>query len=231
MPDRTKPGATKRYITARTFRFLGELARNNNRGWFNANKDRYIEEVREPLLDFVEALAPKLAKISPHLLADPRPVGGSLFRVYRDIRFSKDKRPYKTYAGMSFRHVEGRDAHGAGYYLHIEPGRVFTAGGMWRPPAEALKLVRDAIAAQPERWKRIARRTPLDEGDRLKRAPRGYDPEHPLIEDLKRRGFTISARFTQREACAPDFLSRFAASCRRAAPLMEFLTNAVGLRW
>ena len=220
------------YITPKTFRFLGELARHNDREWFNANKQRYLDEVRDPLLDLVEAFGPKLAKISPKLVADPRPVGGSLFRIYRDTRFSRDKSPYKTHAGMSFRHVDGREVAAPGFYLHIEPGRVFTAAGMWHPPSDSLKQVRDAIIAHPERWKRATRgrgRTLDDGGERLKRPPRGYDAEHPLLEDLKRKGFTVSTSFTQKQACAPDFLDQFAGACRRAVPLMEFLTEAVGL--
>ncbi len=220
-------------ITPRTFAFLHELARNNNRAWFEANRERYLREVRDPLLRFVAAFAPRLAKISDHMVADPRPVGGSLFRIYRDTRFSRDKSPYKAQAGMSFRHVEGRDVHGPVFYLHLEPGTVFSAAGIWRPPPETLAQVRDAIVARPERWRRATRACPLSdhEGDRLKRVPRGYDPDHPLAEDLKRLSFTTSARFTQRDACAHDFIDRFEQACRTATPLMEFLTSAVGLRW
>ncbi|MGH7392725.1 MAG: DUF2461 domain-containing protein [Candidatus Rokuibacteriota bacterium] len=220
-------------ITPRTFAFLRQLPENNNRPWFEANKHRYLREVRDPLLRFVAAFAPRLQKISPHMVADPRPVGGSLFRIYRDTRFSRDKSPYKAQAGMSFRHLEGRDVHGPVFYLHLEPGTVFSAAGMWRPPPEAVTQVRDAIVAGPGRWRRATRACPLSdhEGDRLKRVPRGYDPEHPNAQDLKRLSFTTATRFTQREACAPDFLDRFEEACRKATPLMEFLTDAVGLRW
>ena len=225
--------SNSRYVTPSTFRFLRELARNNNREWFNANKERYIEEVREPLLSFVEAFGAKLEKISSSMVADPRPNGGSLFRIYRDTRFSKNKSPYKTYAGMTFRHVDGRDVTAPSFYLHLEPGRVFTAAGMWHPPSDALKQVRDALVEHPERWQRATRGRgrALDDSDRLKRAPRGFDPEHPLVEDLRRKSFTIGSSFSQKEACAPDFLNRFAQASRRAGPLMEFLTRAVGLRW
>ena len=220
------------YITPRTFRFFRELARHNDREWFEANKRRYLEEVRDPLVRFIEAFGPKLARISAHMVADPRPVGGSLFRIYRDTRFSKDKRPYKTHAGLSFRHAEGRDVHAPVFYLHLEPGSVFAAAGMWRPPAESVKLVRDAIVAHPERWKRVTHTCPLGEpGDGLQRTPRGYDPEHPLVADLKRQSFITTTSFTEKEACAPDFLDRFAQACRRATPLMRFLTGAVGLPW
>ncbi len=216
------------HITPRTFRFLKDLARNNDREWFNANKQRYIDEVRDPLLRWVGDFGPKLEKISPHLLADPRPVGGSLFRIYRDTRFARDKSPYKTYAGLTFRHIDGKEVSAPGFYLHLEPGRIFTAAGMWHAPNEALTQVRDAIVKDPERWQRITRKVPLDEGsDALKRAPRGYDPEHPLVEDLKRKGFTASTNFTQSEACAADFLKRVTHACRATAPLMAFLADAV----
>jgi uncharacterized protein (TIGR02453 family) len=160
-------------------------------------------------------------------------VGGSLFRIYRDTRFSPDKRPYKTQAGMSFRHRSGRDVHGPVFYLHLEPGNVFAAAGVWHPPAETLARVRDAIVAEAGRWRRVraSRAAALDEGDALKRPPRGYDPGHPFVEDLKRRSFTSSTPFTQAEACAPDFLARFARACRSKSPLMQFLSGAVGLPW
>ncbi len=223
------------HITPAIFRFLRELAQNNNREWFQSNKARYIEEVRDPLLAFIEDFAPRLGKISKNMLADPRPVGGSLFRIYRDTRFSRDKSPYKTHVGMSFRHVDGRDVHGPVFYLHLEPpGTVFSAAGMWHPSSETLGQVRDAIVAHPGRWKRAlaARGVELDAGhDSLKRPPRGYDPEDPFVEDLKRKSFTASTTFTQKEACQADFPATFAKSCRQKSPLMEFLTNAVGLPW
>ena len=219
-------------INPRIFRFLKELESNNNREWFNANKQRYLDEVRDPLLAFVSEFGAVLKKISPNMVADPRPSGGSLFRIYRDTRFAKDKSPYKTYAAMSFRNVKGVSA--PGFYLHLQPGRIFAGAGMWHPPAEALASVRDAIVDQPEEWKRATRGKgrALDDGsERLKRAPRGYDPEHPLVEDLKRKGFMRSETFTQKEVCAPDFIKRFGASCRRSSPLMAFLSNAVGVDW
>jgi uncharacterized protein (TIGR02453 family) len=220
------------YVSPRTFQFLRELAAHNERAWFETNKQRYHAEVRDPLLRFVADFEPKLLRISRHMVADPRPVGGSLFRIYRDTRFSKDKSPYKTQVGMSFRHAEGRDVHGPVFYLHLEPGTVFAAAGLWHPPADTLKAVRDAIVERPERWKRALTGIGLDDDeDALKRLPRGYDPEHPCADDLRRRSFTASTFLSQTDACSPDFLARFAEACRRKAPLMEFLTRAVGLPW
>lgn len=232
-PARSGPAGP---ITPKLFRFLRELEQNNEREWFERNKQRYLDEVRDPLLRFVEDFAPRLRKISPHLLADARPVGGSLFRIYRDVRFSRDKRPYKTAAALSFRHVAGKRVPSAGLYLHLEPGSVFAGVGMWRPDAETLQRVREAIAEHPRRWERAlsnrAFRSVFEpDGERLARPPRGYSADHPQIEHLKYKSFTATAPYTQRQACAPDFVDRFAQTCKRAAPFLEFLNRAVGLEW
>lgn len=223
-------------ITPRTFKFLRELAQHNDREWFAANKQRYLDEVRDPLLQFVAEFGGRLRTISRHMVADPSPVGGSLFRIHRDTRFSPDKRPYKTHAGMTFRHAAGRDVHGPVFYLHLEPGAVFMAAGMWHPQPDALAKIRDAIVADPRGWKSVRehRAFKIDaghDGDQLKRVPRGYDPEHPFGDDLRRKSFTASTSFKQSDACAPAFPARLAKACQAKAPLMRFLTRAVGLSW
>jgi len=219
-------------ITPRLFRFLRELERNNEREWFNANKPRYLADVRDPLLAFIAAFAPELAKIAPEMVADPRPVGGSLFRIHRDTRFANDKSPYKTHAAMAFRHAAGKDVPSPAFYLHLGPGSVFAGAGIWHPMPDTLKQVRDAIVARPERWLRATRgkgSAALDEDDeRLSRPPRGYDAEHPLVEDLKRKSFTSGTSFSEKDACAPGFPGAFAKACRRATPLVAFLSEAVG---
>lgn len=214
------------------FKFLRQLARNNDRVWFNANKERYVAEVRDPLLAFIAAFAPELAKIDPRMVADPRPIGGSLFRIYRDTRFAKDKSPYKTHAAMHFRGAADRNTPVPGFYLHLAPGDVLAGAGIWHPDPDTLKQIRDAIAKDPERWRRASRAKgcALDEDDeRLSRPPRGYDPEHPFVEDLKRKSFTTSTAFSEKDACAPGFVRDYAAACKRALPLMGFLGAAVGL--
>jgi len=218
-------------IPPSAFAFLRALKRNNDRSWFNANKERYVAELRDPLLHFIAAFAPKLAKINRHLIADPSPNGGSLFRIYRDTRFAKDKSPYKTHAGLYFAPPGGRESPGAGFYLHVEPGNVFMAGGIWHPDPDTLKRIRDAIAAKPAPWKKAKKSVPLDDGEKLSRPPRGYDPEHPLVEDLKRKSFTTTREFSEAQASAPDFADRYAAACRDAVPLMKFLAGAVGVPW
>ncbi len=223
-------------VTPELFRFLAALRRNNNRQWFERNKPRYLTVVREPLQDFIEAFGPRLGKISPHLVADPRANGGSLFRIYRDTRFARDKTPYKTHAGIQFRHALGKDVHAPGLYLHLEPGNVFAAVGLWHPVSDSLRAIRSAIVAHPERWTRAIRdprfrRAFRLEGDRLTRPPRGFDPDHALVEDLKRKDFIAVADLTEEEACAPGFIDKFARLCARSDPFMKFLTTAVGLRW
>jgi len=224
------------YFGPEFFEFLVELWANNNREWFRINNMRYESVVREPLLAFVSDFAVPLREISRYYVADPRPVGGSIFRVYRDTRFSRDKTPYKTHAAAHFRHEASRDAHAPGFYLHLEPGNVYGGAGIWQPDPESLRRVRDAIAANPVRWQGIVSDESLRtrgrfEGESLKRPPQGYDPNHPLIEDLKRKDFIYSTSFSEEDACAPGFIDLFSGACKAAAPYLEFLTTAIGLPW
>jgi uncharacterized protein (TIGR02453 family) len=212
------------------FAFLRELRENNRREWFQARKARYEAEVRDPFLRFITDLAPGLRKVNPQLLADPRPVGGSLFRIYRDTRFSKDKTPYKTHASAYFTIRGEEDVPSPGFYLHLEPGASFAAAGLWRPSTEALARVRTAIGKRPVDWKKAKARLTI-EGESLLRPPRGFPPEHPLIEDLKRKDFVTSRKLTDAEVTGPRFLATYLASCRTMSPLVAFLARAVGLRW
>lgn len=217
------------YFDKGVFTFLDGLKNNNDRAWFTANKDRYEQDLKEPFLDFIEDVAPRLRKISKNLVADPRPSGGSLFRIHRDVRFSKDKSPYKTHAGAHFP-LGGKGVHGPGYYLHLEPSGCFVAGGMWMPETKALQMIRARIAERPSEWKK-ARGTLDHPEDALKRAPQGFDPDHPMIEDIKRKSFTSSRRLTRKQVLGPDLMDEFIASCTSIAPLMKFLAAAVGVPW
>lgn len=219
------------YFTADLFKFLKDLKAHNNRPWFQSNKARYESDVKEPMLRFITDIGPRLKKISPQLRADPRPVGGSMFRIYRDIRFSRDKSPYKTNVGAHFPHVRGKDAHAPGLYLHLAPGQSFGGGGLWHPDADALKAVRDRIVARPADWKTIKKPGVEIEGDALKRVPAGYDPGHAFAEDFKHKDFYIMEEFSEREVVARDFMDRFLDAARSAAPLMQFLTRALNLPW
>ena len=216
------------------FQFLLELRANNDRGWFADNKERYERHVKEPLLSFIADFEPHLHSISEHFVADTRANGGSMFRIYRDIRFSKDKTPYKTQAAVHFRHKAGKSAHAPGFYLHLEPDDIFAGVGIWRPDSAAVTRIRERIVADAPAW-RDALEAPgfagefALGGDSLKRPPRGFDPDHPNIEDLKRKDHIAAVSFTEEETTAPGFIDEFADACRTASPYAEFLTTAVGL--
>lgn len=210
------------------FEFLNELKGNNSKEWFATNKPRYESQVREPLLRFIEEFAPHLEQISPYFLAIASRSGGSMFRIHRDVRFSKDKSPYKTNAGLHFRHENGKDAHAPGFYLHLEPGKSFCGAGMWRPDSASLRAVREAIVEHPKEWKKVSRSPHFElGGDSLKRPPRGFDKEHPLVEDLKRKDLVAFVDLPDQAIVSQDFLSEYAAHCRRFAPFVQFISKAV----
>lgn len=216
------------YFSRETFRFLQDLKKHNERAWFTENKARYEEHVKEPALRLIEAFAPRLDKLSPHFLATPR----SLFRIHRDTRFAKDKSPYKTHVGLHFRHERSRDAHAPGYYLHIEPGGVFAGLGIWHPDAPALGAIRQYIADEPQAWKRASRAKKFTstfslDGDRLARPPKGFDPEHPLIEDLKWKDYIGIAELEDSFATSPDLPAQLALRFKAGTPFMRYLCQAL----
>ena len=221
-----------RYFSPALFAFLRDLADNNDRTWFKANQDRYDETVRQPALDFITDYSDRLPKLSPHFVADARTVGGSLFRIQRDTRFSKDKTPYKTNTGLHFRHELAADAHAPGVYLHLEPGRCFMGVGLWMPQSKVAYTIRDAIAAEPAAWKKATRGRRFTDsyelaGESLKRPPKGFDPEHPLLDDLKRKSFMATGSLTQGQVTAKDFMDDFHRRAMAAKPFLGFLCRAV----
>ena len=218
------------YFRPELFQFLRRLKKNNKREWFAKHKVEYQELVVEPALLFITDFAPHLAKMSPFFVADARPSRGSLFRIYRDIRFSHDKRPFKTHVGIHFLHASGKDAHAPVFYLHFEPDNCFAAAGIWRPDNRALTRVRSAMVKDAGRWAVIRNKLEL-EGDSLSRPPRGFDPKHPFIDDLKRKDFITSVAFEEDQVCGNNFMRDFSAACRKISPLAEFTTKALGLKY
>jgi len=213
------------------FAFLRELADHNDREWFAAHKARYVAEVQEPALAFVEDVGMRLPDVSRHFVADARPSGGSLFRIYRDVRFAKDKSPYKTQVGIQFRHAQSRDVHAPGFYLNLGPDSVFMACGTWHPDRDTLHAIRTAIAAKPGRWQAIVEDAAFQErfrlgGEALKRPPAGFDRDHPLIEELKRKDFIAVADLSESDATASGFLDRFLELCGEASAFMRFLCDS-----
>jgi len=186
----------------------------------------------EPSLRFVKDVAPRLRTISPYLVADPKPFGGSLFRIYRDIRFSKDKSPYKTNVAMQFWHKKGgKKIHAAGLYLHVSPGQSIVGAGVWRPDPATLNKVRKAIVEKPESWRRVRDSGLKVEGDSLKRPPIGFNPTHEFIKDLMLKDFTAGVRFRNSQVTSPRFLEEFVEACKKLDSLNRFLSQALGLPW
>lgn len=213
------------------FAYLNDLAANNEREWFNTNKKQYERSVKEPALDFIESFRPRLADISPHFEANARVVGGSLFRINRDTRFSKDKTPYKIHTGMHFRHERAKDVHAPGFYLHLQPRQCFMGSGLWHPEPKVAQQIRGFIAEHRDRWIEITSTLGPFElaGDVLKRPPRGFDADDPLIEDLKRKDFMTTTSFTHKQITSAGFLDLFSERCEETLPFLGFLCDALEL--
>ena len=215
--------------------FFRELAANNDREWFAANKARYLQSVEAPLLSFIDAMDVPLGRFAGCFQAIAKRSGGSMFRIYRDTRFRSDKRPYKENAGCWFAHEAGRNVHAPGFYVHLAPDEVFFGGGIWMPPAEELRMVREAIVDDPERWVTITRAPAFRrrfgevEGDALQRPPKGFDPEHPLVEDLKHKSFFASRSVDPAAIESKGFVRDVAKTFEALGPFMHFLTDALRL--
>jgi uncharacterized protein (TIGR02453 family) len=218
------------YFTDELFRFLARLKRNNNRDWFLAHKQEYEAVVLQPALRFITDFAAPLYKISPHLVADPRQSRGSLFRIYRDTRFSPDKRPYKTNIAMKFSH-RGKDVHSPGFYLHLSPGECFAACGLWHAEAETLLKVRNAMVSRANDWRATRKLLNWDDAGKLSRPPRGFPCDHEFVEDLKLRDVGTSVEFTTEQVCGSRFMATFAAACGKMSPLAGFLSSALELEF
>jgi len=227
---------TDRYFTKQTFTFLASLAENNTREWFTEHKQDYEKLVREPALDFISDMSDEIPSISRHFLAQPKKMGGSLMRVYRDTRFSKDKTPYKTNIGIQFRHSTGKDVHAPGYYLHIAPDESFVGVGLWHPDADTLFKIRESIVLNDKAWVKSRDDNYFKKdfelvGDALINSPRGFAKDHPLVEDLKRKDFIALAALTKSKVTSIDLSSHVVGRFKQAEPLMHFLCKALGLQF
>lgn len=215
-----------RYFGPGLFAFLTDLKTNNDREWFKANRERFAAEVEAPLRRFVADAGAALGELSPAYAE------GTVFRIYRDTRFSRDKRPFKTAASAHFSHRARRRMHTVpGFYLHLEPGNCMGGGGMYRPEPDALGRVRDRIAAHPDEWAEVLAAGVPVQGESLKRPPNGYDPSHCFVDDLKRKDHVVLVPFSEADVLRPDFLDAYVEVCRSAAPLIAFLTRALDLEW
>nr|WP_294945236.1 DUF2461 domain-containing protein [uncultured Mucilaginibacter sp.] len=219
-------------IQAQTLQFLKELAENNNREWFQVNKD-WHDKARENLIELTTSLISKVHQIDPGVNADLDPKK-SVMRIYRDIRFSKNKTPYKNNFGVSIP-SHGLKLGGVEYYLQIQPGKSFIAGGYWMPEAEHLKAIRQEIDYNAADLKKIVD----DPGfvklfgefrkqEQLKTVPRDYSADNENIELLKLKSFIVFHQFTDKEVQSPKAADDIAALCGKIYPLNVFLKNAIG---
>ena len=221
--------------------FLRALRKNNRREWFEAHRTDFEREVKSPLKAFVEELDVRFATLAPEFVGDPKT---SLFRIYRDVRFSKDKSPYKTHAALwIFHRAPGRGVGqtvdgGAGFYFHLEPGASLVAAGLWMPPRPKQQLVRDAIADDPESWEAVVLARPFvrrfggltedDPGVLLKRLPRGYAVGHPAERWLRFNSFTASRALSDTEVQSRTLATTVMKDFVALLPLARWLNRALG---
>ncbi|MBI5464857.1 MAG: DUF2461 domain-containing protein [Ignavibacteriales bacterium] len=213
------------------FRFFAQLRKNNHREWFEKHKHEYESFVRLPMQSLIASLRPQFTRFAPEFDLNPK---RSIFRIYRDVRFSKDKTPYKTHVAA---HIvlagKPKGFVGSGYYLHVEPSECFVGGGIYVPDGEQLKKIRKAIAGRGKEFLSILnersfkKRFGKIEGAKLQRVPRGYDDAHPMAEWLKLKQFFVGVSLKGEECFKPGFAGLAARICEDAAPLVRFLNGAL----
>jgi uncharacterized protein (TIGR02453 family) len=227
-------------FTKRALTFFRGLARHNEKPWFEAHRDEYESEVRQPMRELIEDLDTRFAEFAPEIGGDPK---RSMFRINRDIRFSKDKSPYKVHAACWFHHLNAArsvgaeaDAGSAGYYFHLEPGgRSMIGAGIWMPPRPQLNKLRVAIAKDPKAFDKMARSIPgrfggLDDEGSLKRMPRGYAEDHPAAKWLRFQSFTSGRTLTDAQITSPSLASILAREYEALLPLVRWLNGALGFK-
>ena len=214
-------------IQKQTFSFLKDLAKNNNRDWFNQHKDRYLE-AQENMIVFADAL---LAQMNSHDNIETLSGKKSLYRIYKDTRFSKDKTPYKSNFSGGFKRATNQLR--GGYYFHIQPGNSFVAGGFWGPNPEDLKRIREDISRNYKDWRKLfANKTFVQtfgqlKGEQVETAPRGYSKEHPAIELLRNKQFLLKHSFTDTEVLGSDFLKKVNATFKHMRPFLNYMSEVL----
>jgi uncharacterized protein (TIGR02453 family) len=221
--------------------YLRALKKNNRREWFEAHRDTYVREIVEPMKAVIDDLDVRFATVAPEFVGDPR---RSLFRIYRDVRFSKDKTPYKTHAALWIYHrAPGRGVGkeidgGAGFYLHVEPGGSLVAGGIWMPPRPSLARIRTRLTEDLAGWSRIVtapafkrrfgKLTDDEDGILLKRMPRGYADDHPAARWLRYNSFTVHRMYSDEEILSPKVVDRAMKDFALMVPMCRWLNRALG---
>ena len=225
------------YFSDASFKFLRGLARHNDNTWFNAHKAQYEDHVRQPFLRLLTDLQPDLAAVSLHFRSDPKTVGGSLFRIYRDARFSHDKSPYKSWQGARLFHERHKQVPAPSFYLHLQPGECFVGAGLWHPEPDTQRRVRQFILDNPGSWKKAAhdasfrRRFEFEESEKLVRPPRGFPTDFEFIEDLKHRNFVLWRSLDDATMTGPRLRQTVAGDLKALGPFMDYLCAALDLEF
>ena len=225
------------YFTDASFKFLRGLARHNSREWFAAHKADYEAHIRAPFQRLLTDLQPVVAGVSEHFRAEPKPVGGSLFRIQRDTRFANDKTPYKTWQGARLFHARGRQVEAPSFYIHLQPGNCFVGAGLWHPESATQRTVRQFIFDNPGSWKAAAhapafrRRFDLGDDEKLVRPPRGFPPEFEFIEDLKLKNFVALRAIDDDVMLGSRLRQTLATDLGALAPFMDYLCAALDLEF
>ena len=210
--------------------YLKQLKRNNNREWFERHKEEFERNAKTPMLSFIAALQPHFTRFAPEFDLNPK---RSVFRIYRDIRFSSDKTPYKTHIAAHFV-LRGmpKGFIGSGYYIQIEPGEFFVGGGIYLPDNDQLKMIRKAIAAHGKEFlsiienRRFRKYFAPFEWSKLQRVPKGYDENHPMADWLKFKQFFVGISLPESECYTESLVGEVAGICEEAAPLVRFLNKS-----
>lgn len=224
-------------FTPASLKFFRQLAAHNEKPWFEAHREEYENEVRAPMRALIEDLNGRFARFAPEIGGDPK---RSMFRINRDIRFSRDKSPYKTNAGCWFHHRSATRSVGseasegsAGFYFHLEPGKSFVGAGMWMPPRPLLNKVRDSMAENPAPFVRMVGKLPprfggLNDEAALKRMPRGYAEDHVAAKWLRFQSFTSGRTLTDAQVLGAKLPALLAREFEALLPLVRWLNSAVG---
>lgn len=225
------------YFTPASFKFLTQLAANNNREWFHAHKPDYEAQVRDPFHHLLVDLQPALAEISPHFHADTRNVGGSLYRIQRDTRYANDKSPYKAWQGARLFHTRRRAVVSPLFYIHLQPGNCFVGGGVWGPDGPMLRKIRQFIVDNPAAWAKavhepaLRKRYSLESSDMLVRPPRGFPEDFTYLDDLRHRHFVAMRPIADTVFTGPRLKSTIERDLQALAPLVDYLCAALDLEF
>jgi uncharacterized protein (TIGR02453 family) len=225
------------YFSDKSFKFLRSLARHNERAWFLAHKAEYETAVREPFLRLLGDLQPALATISGHYRSEPKTVGGSLFRIHRDTRYSSDKTPYKDWQGARLFHERSRQVEAPSFYIHLQPGESFVAGGIWHPSTQALRRIRQFIVDNPGGWNNAAhapafrRRFDLESDEMLVRNPPGFPADFRFLDDLRHKNFVAVRGLDDAAMAGPRLRTTLEKDLRALAPFVDYLCAALDLEF